>query len=106
MELYGSLLPCSSNYSGNRFVQDLLCVICSAELVFDNVIIIKWLEVSFRKCVQQIETPQTNNPIFSRDMVQATERLVLGYDHFLGELLRLDLKKNLCQRGQRLAGFQ
>ena len=45
----------------------------SAELVFDIVdileVIIKWLEVSFRKCNRQLETPQTNNPICSRHLV-------------------------------------
>ena len=32
-------------------------------------VITKWLEVSFRECNQQLETPQTNNPICSRDLV-------------------------------------
>ena len=32
-------------------------------------VIIKWLEVSFRKCNRHLETPQTNNPICSRDLV-------------------------------------
>ena len=42
-----------------------------AELAFDMLkVIIKWLEVSFRECNRQLETPQTNNPICSRDLVQ------------------------------------
>ena len=32
-------------------------------------VIIKWLEVSFRKCNRNLETPQTDNPICSRDLV-------------------------------------
>ena len=32
-------------------------------------VIIKWLEVSLRECNRQLETPQTNNPICSRDLV-------------------------------------
>ena len=32
---------------------------CPAELVFDMLkVIIKWLEVSFRECNRQLETPQ------------------------------------------------
>ena len=43
---------------------------CPAELVFDMLkVIIKWLEVSFRERNPQLETPQTNNLIYSRDLV-------------------------------------
>ena len=42
----------------------------SAELVFEMLkVIIKWLEVSFKEFNRQLETPQTNNTICSRDSV-------------------------------------
>ena len=41
-----------------------------ADLVFDMLkVIIKWLEVSFKECNRQLETPQTDNPICSRGLV-------------------------------------
>ena len=57
---------------------NLLRSICQGSLTpyydpaftFDMVkVIIKWLEVSFRKCNRNLETPQTDNPICSRDLV-------------------------------------
>ena len=64
---------------------------CPAEFVFDMLkVIIKWLEVSYRECNRQFETPQTNNLISSRDLVKRASDL---YDHLQGELLCL--KKNL-----------
>ena len=43
---------------------------CPAKLKFDMLkVIITWLEVSFRECNRHLETPPTNNPICSRDLV-------------------------------------
>ena len=36
---------------------------------FDILKVIKWLEVRFRECNRQLEIPQTNNLICSRDLV-------------------------------------
>ena len=61
-------------------------------------VIIKWLEVSFRKCNRQPETPHTNNPICSRDLVPSDRTTCtiasrVNFKFFVP-------KKNLCQREQ------
>ena len=69
----------------------------SAELEFDMLkVIIKWLEVSFRECNRQLETPHTNNLIYFRDLVPSdreTCTIVSRVTFFVS-------KKNLHQHGQ------
>ena len=42
-------------------------------------VIIKWLEVSFRECNWLLETPQTNNFIYSRDLVLSDRKTCTIY---------------------------
>ena len=71
-----------------------------AELMFDMLkVIIKWLEVSFRECNRQLETPQTNNPISSRDLVPSDREACT----IASRVTFFVSKKNLHQR--RLIGF-
>ena len=58
-------------------------------------VIIEWLEVSYRECNRQLEILQTNNVIYSRDLVpsdRATCTLASRVNFFVS-------KKNLYQRG-------
>ena len=68
-----------------------------AELAFGMLkVIIKWLEVSFRECNRQLETPHTNNLIYFRDLVPSdreTCTIVSRVTFFVS-------KKNLRQHGQ------
>ena len=72
---------------------------CTAELRLDMLKdIIKWLEVSFRESNRQLETPLTNNPICSRDLVpsdRGTCTISSRVNFFVSSL-----KRNLRQPGQ------
>ena len=68
-----------------------------AELEFDMLkVIIKWLEVSYRECNRQLEILQTNNVIYSRDLVPdrgtCTLASSVNFEFFVP-------KKNLRRRG-------
>ena len=54
-----------------RFLQNLdFSFLYDSKSKFDmRLKVIKWLEVRFRECNRQLEIPQTNNPICSRDLV-------------------------------------
>ena len=72
---------------------------CPAELRFDMLkVIIKWLEVSFRERNRQLETPQTNNLIYFRDLVPSDRKtctMVSRVNFFVSSL-----KRSLRQPGQ------
>ena len=70
---------------------------CPAELRFDMLkVIIKWLEVSFRERNRQLETPQTNNLIYFRDLVSSDRETCT----IISRVTFFVSKKSLRQHGQ------
>ena len=73
---------------------------CPAEFVFDMLkVIIKWLEVSYRECNRQFETPQTNNLISSRDLVpseRATCTITSRVNFFVSKKISVVEVMGLC----------
>ena len=57
-------------------------------------VIIEWLEVSYRECNPQLEILQTNNVIYSRDLVPSDRATCT-----LASRVNFVSKKNLYQRG-------
>ena len=58
-------------------------------------VIIKWLEVCFRESNRQLDTPPTNNPICSRDLVPSDRAT-----YTIASKVNFILKKNLRQPGR------
>ena len=58
-------------------------------------VIIKWLEVCFRESNRQLDTPPTNNPICSRDLVPSDRATCT-----IASKVNFILKKNLRQPGR------
>ena len=70
--------------------KSLVTMPLNPKLEFDMLkVIVKWLEVSFRECNRQLETPQTNNPICSRDLVPSDRAscTISSYLNFVTENL-------------------